>query len=736
MQTILATLRRSVGLVCAGAVFAFPAIRAAAADTPGQADAFPDFESYIKITGQTPWITGDTAAYATRSGMPSSGAAGIEDLFYTKDLNDTTTLTINGRALAGTDDYLADFKVEKDKVGSIDAGYSRFRTFYDGIGGFFPLSDAFYRWNPEELHVDRAKAWIDMKLALPNRPVFTFSYRNEARTGMKDSTDWALVINPNAVVVKGALVGTAVPANTPEVAPNVYMLDEHHNIFEAGMVAEIGNTTETLKATVDSVNNDDSRDYIRYPNSNVIADPTVAVTDDRETRKSTSFRLINQTESKFNDRWSMDTGLSYMHESSTDGGTWLTPAYSATANAVWVTDTAADIYGISKVDDYVGNISFDYTPTKDWLMKLGYRQEVSDIGSNGSFVNTTLASTAKTITAANITTRNELTYSHFTERAATPELELNYSGIKNLDLYFSMNERVDHNNQHWINPYMAVSTSGTGVITNSGAPIGSVFFQEADQTNSYAKLGANWNLSGSIVIRAEVFHKEDQNQFVGANALVGTASYGGLYTTGYELTGAKVTVTFKLTPAISFITRYQPQSGTLSVLANPVNGGTGYNEVTSGQVTGQMFSETVNFTPNQQVYFQASANVVYNTIQTSDPLVIVSVNPYVPPPVINSDNNYVTGSVLCGFALDKTDDLQVRGTYCRADNYNPQVAAGGEPYGAGFLEESVTAGVKHKFSDKLLGEFKAGYLKRTDDTTGSFTNYRGPLVYVSLTYAL
>jgi hypothetical protein len=52
-------------------------------------------------------------------------------------------------------------------------------------------------------------------------------------------------------------------------------LDEHHQILEAGMVATVGKTTETLKATYDWVNNDDGRDYVKYPNSTVIADPTV-----------------------------------------------------------------------------------------------------------------------------------------------------------------------------------------------------------------------------------------------------------------------------------------------------------------------------------------------------------------------------------------------------------------------------------------------------------------------------
>ena len=736
MQTFLATLRRSAGLICAGAMLAAPSIRAAANDTPGQADAFPDFESYIKISGQTPFITGDTAAYASRAGTPSSGAAGIEDLYYTRDLNDTTTLTVNGRALAGTDDYLADFKVEKDKLGSIDAGYSRFRTFYDGVGGFFPQSDTFYRFSPESLHVDRSKGWVDLKLALPNRPVFTFSYKNEARTGMKDSTEWGAVINPLAVVTKGALVGTALPVNTPYIAPNAITMDEHHSSFTAGMDATWGSTTETLRLIDDHVNNSDGKGYVRYPITNVTADPTVVVTDDVETRVSNSFKLINETETKLNDRWTFNTGFSYLHLTSTDGGTWITPSYNATANGVYNTQTASNIYGSSKFDDYAATFSFDYKPAKDWLIKMAYRQEYDVTGSSGGFQTTALASTAKTISSQYVTTSEDVTYSRYFERVETPELEIQWQALKNLMFYGSADDRINQDNQHWINPYAAVATWGTGVVTNSGAPIGSVFFQEADQTYQTAKLGANWNPTSFLTFRAEVFRKSDQNQFAGANNIVGTASYGALYENGFTLTGIKLTLVLKPTSTLSFTTRYQPQSGTMSVFGNPVNGGDGVHDVTSGKVKGEMISEMVNWTPNQTVYLQGTVNLVYNTLQTSDPYVVVSTNPYVPPPFINSDNNYVTGNGLCGFVVDKADDLQLRVTYTKANDYNPQIATGGMPYGAGFLEESATATLKHKFSDKLLGELRAGYLRRTDDTTGGFTNYRGPLVYASLTYAL
>jgi hypothetical protein len=86
--------------------------------------------------------------------------------------------------------------------------------------------------------------------------------------------------------------------------------------------------------------------------------------------------------------------------------------------------------------------------------------------------------------------------------------------------------------------------------------------------------------------------------------------------------------------------------------------------------------------------------------------------------------------------VDKQTDAQLKFSWTQATDYNPQIATGGQPYGAGFMEESATAGLKHMFNSRLQGELKVGYLKRTDATTGGFTNYDGPLAYASITYSL
>ncbi len=736
MHTAPNSLRRIAGLVGLGAALSIPVSLSVAADAPTNADAFPSYESYIKVSGQTAWISGDNASFATRQGTPTWGAFGIEDLFIGKDLNDSTTLTFNGHALAGTDDYLATLKIDKTNVGSFEMGYKRFRTFYDGVGGFFPETDRLYRLVGEQLHVDRGSFWVGATYAKPDQPVFTFSYRDDVRTGSKDSTEWAAVVNPLATVVKNALVGNAFPANTPFINPNVQILDEHHRTVEAGVTAKLGRTTESFKFTYDWVDNVDSRSYVRFPNSRgVIADPTVVVTDDMETRLSHTLRLVDQTETAINDKFAVDVGLMYTHLNSANGGTWLTPTYAATPNAVWVVNTAASIYGGSTFNDYTGNIFLKYTPIKDLTANVGFRDESNEVSSNGGFTTTALASGARTIAPANINTSYDLTYSHFIDHTETPEISLQYTGLPSLSLYGTFDDCIDRGTQHWVNPYAATTITGAGVTTNTATPIGSVFFQDANQDYEDLKVGANWNASSMFTVRAEVYRKDHQNRFVGSNDIVGTGSYGGLFVTGYTFTGVKLSVIFKPLPQLSFNTRYQPQYGNMSVTAGIPNGGLG-SEITSGKARAEMLSETVNWTPVAQFYFQGNINVVYSYLQTAWPVVVVSAVTNIATPVNNADNNYVTGSALCGFVLDKRTDAQLQWAFARADNYNPQVAQGGQPYGASFEESSVTAGLKHKFTDRLIGEGKLGYLRWTNPTAGGFTDYNGPLAYVSLTYSL
>jgi len=100
-------------------------------------------------------------------------------------------VTFNGHALGGSDDYLASLNLSTDKEGSIDAGYKRFRTFYDGVGGFFHWPIQFEAMSSQDLHVDRRHLLGGGEAGQAGPAVFTLSFHDETRTGMKDSSEWA-----------------------------------------------------------------------------------------------------------------------------------------------------------------------------------------------------------------------------------------------------------------------------------------------------------------------------------------------------------------------------------------------------------------------------------------------------------------------------------------------------------------------------------------------------------------
>ena len=142
-----------------------------------------------------------------------------------------------------------------------------------------------------------------------------------------------------------------------------------------------------------------------------------------------------------------------------------------------------------------------------------------------------------------------------------------------------------------------------------------------------------------------------------------------------------------------------------------------------------LIGETIDWNPTSIVFVQANANVGFNYISTAYPSSASALQR-------NADNNYWTGSLITGFALDKDTDVSLQYTYQKADNFVPGQAAYTQPYGASYKEETIAVGVKHKFSKTWVGSGKIGYFDSRNDTTGGRTNFRGPLAYIAMEHSL
>ena len=721
MKAKFSTIVRGASLLAA-----LTALTVRGSDKAVAADAFPTFESYIKVTGQAPSINGDESAYQRRMQQSKSGGIGIEDLHYIKESKETTT-EINGRALTGSEDYLGQIKLTKNEFGSADFGYKSFRTFYDGIGGFFPLNG---NWQPlanRDLHLDRSKLWAEATLALPNAPVFTLRYANEKREGQKDSTIW------------GDTDFTGLPNNNPpisqvrKIVPSYIDLDEETESLEFIAKHTIGNTTLQLTLLGEQIKNFDTRFVTRFPGEVKPFPSPVSTLLMPAAQMNNQAKIVQgdgidskatistfTTETKFNDQLTLKCGLIYelVHADLSGYRSLDTQTPTATGVVPINTFNYQGLVGGSRILSYAGNTSLTYAPSKDWSLNFAVKRQEEYLRSDVVF-NAVAASGTPATTLA---TTPRSGWSHGMEKITTPEVGVRYTGFRDVTIYANYSKASvtgQEKNTSAFNPLTAIS--GTNALNN------------ISEAHGNYTVGANWKPSTFLTTRVEMFQKSHQNGYVGYGARA-----ADFYNLDYNFTGWKVTSVVKPTDMITSTTRYIYQSGQTSV--------TGYlpafPEYPAGNTINHTISETIDWNPNQQFYAQANVNFVFNNMSTVYPragrvaATVTNISWDANKVLQDAKNDYVTMTLLCGTTLSAADDLQIQFNYYKADNSDVALAAWTVPYGMMVEETSVTVGLKHKFSDRVVGDAKVGYFDSASDTTGGLTNFHGPQAYVSLTYAL
>jgi hypothetical protein len=750
MNTTFSSLAIRAGLV-SGAVLLLSGVPARA-QNPKQTDAFPTYDSYIKITGQAPDVTGDKAAFQTRVKQPSNGGAGIEDLHLSNDLSRNTNLVVDGKALVGSEDYLAHLNLTDSKVGSVDAGYKRFRTFYDGVGGFFPLNKQWAPLATEDLHVDRSKLWVEASLALPDAPVFTVRYTNEERTGQKDSTDWGssdftglpFTLAPNPIT------------QTRKFTPAIINLDERHEHLELTAKHTIKNTELQLTLFGDRTNNADTRYATNFPGevipwSILSLSTTVppgqlvspqnaakallsAANWNNQVNFATLEKIKTQTsgvnaeaETAFNEQFKLHIGGNYELLHATDGGdrTIVTTTPTATGAVPVTTNNNQNLAGGSHVKEITGNVILDFKPTKTLVMKAGLRLGSEWVEGTTTYIVVAASGTPATTLAST----PRIGYAKLQQNSNTPVFEARYTGIKDLTLYFTGDLRSLSGRERDSSTYNQLT-----------ATAGTLAFNDVKEDHKNFTLGALWTMSPRLSFRAEAFRKDHSDTSAGYATWgnPGVQPNGDYYLLSSISKGYKVTAIVKPTPVVTFTTRVVAQRNKMTVTGYLPT----YPEYDSLKGRNYMVSESIDWTPTAQVYFQFTGTVNYNVISTIYPragatIATATANSWdVNKDLQNSVNDYSTVGFLSGFVVDKETDAQLQLNYYRANDSNAALATTTMPYGVATKELSITVGLKHKFSDKWVGQGKIGYFNSVNDTTGGMTNYHGPMAYLSLEHAL
>lgn len=703
---------------------------------PAATDAFPLFDNYFLPSVQLASVKGDNTAFKARDWSARSGA-GIYDFRYSNDLSKDVTLLMDARALGGTSDYLGHLNLTKSEVGSVDIGYKRFRTFYDGVGGFFPINNNWNALPNQDLHVDRSKFWAEATIALPNKPVFTFRYTNELRNGRKDSTIWGDTDFTGIPIYSLSSLNPI--SSNRKILPAFLDLGERKATWEAAVNHKVGNTKLMFSVVGDRIDNLDTRSVDRYtgelkPFPAIPSNPVTLVSPalannpnhgfDRQGFKENAVTYTGKIETILSSIVTAYVSGSYRHATediaasrliSADLKTTVAPGLVSAVGLFTANGRPPYSYnskGHLKNNVYTGNFGLEIKPSKNLHINAAVRtEEYKASGLNeATFINTLVVQSTGVATQQLVYAPNSAKYK---ETPFTPSLDIRYTGITNVSLYATFDYRrspgTEYKNYENINP------SGSLIL-----PTLALFDESVSEKHSYYRAGINWMAFSALTLRAEVFKKDHENSFTDNGA------GGGYFIFDYNTYGSRLTATLKATQQLSFTTRYVFQHGTGAVAED------GYVKGDSNDTKTYQICETVDWNPTKQFYMQGNVNVVYSQMMTAYPKSTGAALDV----LHNANNNYWNGSALAGFVVNKETDAQLEYTYYYANNYQPSLAASTVPYGAAAKEYTITLGLKHKFTDRLIGLAKIGYFSSQNDTTGGFTNYRARLACLTLDYKL
>jgi hypothetical protein len=699
----------------------------------------PAFKNWIELGLGGLSISGDAAQFKQEHRISGDLFGGIEDMHYEQAVGKKGQLTIDGRAIFDNNDY--DLKVDLSfpNFGYIRGGYTEFRSWYDGNGGFFPGNGLWFPPVHPEDALDRGEAWIELGLRIPKWPEITLHYSHLFRDGRKDSTIWG----------DSTLTGLAVnPAR--KIAPAFRDIDETRDIFSAEIVKNFGNTDIGLGMRYEHSESDNRLQLERGAGQLpplVAAPGAQRFITQRERNDLEAFNGHFTTETHFSDSLWLTAAYSYSTLTSDISGTRIIGRdYDSMYGDPILTLQSNDhgilsLSGMSQAHEHVGNLNLLWVPLKNLTLLAAFRYTHEEKDSFATFLDTNTTANVAPFTATNpqggfhqITTpvpRAGDSSDEFDNVAQT--FEVRYTGIDNWVFY----ARGD-----WEEEWGNVREHEVAGVNDQG-----MLNKDTELFKQKYTAGLNWYPMTQLNFAGQYFHRnaDYDNDFKSELAVPprpGAERNQRLLHQELETDDLNFRVTWrpKLPPklgTISFVTRYDYVHATTDgqwAISPTQTGNAPVNvildERRSAIITNHVFTESVTWNPCARLYLQGNFSYVQN--ETNTPADINFVGNTMPT-VVDSQNDYWTAGGSVGLMLDEKTDLHAEYSYYRADNYEGNWIVG-MPYGMGARQHTAGASLSREITKNVRLKLQYGYFQYRDETSGGHNNYEAHAVFSSLLF--
>lgn len=652
------------------------------------------------------FISGDDANMQART-RTTDFYGGISDLRYGMEVDDATSLLLEGRALPGLEDYEIDLLLTREDVGYLKLGFSQFRTWYDASGGYSPLAPE--RWVvpfDDERYIDRGELFLEAGLRMEDIPEITFRYTHSYRDGEKDSTVWG--DNPTAPRFK--------------LTPALWYIDEHVDLFELDIAHSLGITDLELGLVYQHSDLDNTR-YTERGGATPPASTTPGKNQTWLTEKSESDLFAGHVSSvtRFNDKAWLSWAAAYTTmDSDIDGGSRAWGSYWNPPGAQ-TRDYAYDaMTGGSNLNQFITNLNFMWVPVTDLTITPSIRYENESVYSTSRF---RAFNTGPFANGVSWLGRQSLSADTDMD-AWNTALDVRYKGIENVVLY---------TNADW-------GWEDETVLRRDEILPGEFLDSDVTIDEQCYKLGANWYPLSKLSFGIQGFYGLREQSFdhvAGSQGKLVSTDPGAannfrplMAEHNTETENLNLRMTWRPLGNVSMVTRYdyslteyENRGILLSPPAqSPPVTGTLFNLIESGEVESHVVSETVTWSPTAQMYVQGSVSWVSS--ETSTPTNVL--NP-------NMDNDYIVCGLNAGYALDTRTDITAGYNFYTQRNYS--VAAGSMGYGLETSEHVFSIGMNRMISDNMLWTVSYGFITsdtKDTDQSGGFNDFDAHMVSTGL----
>jgi hypothetical protein len=646
-------------------------------------------------------VSGDRPSFQRQHQMPAGPYGGVEELHFEQMLGDAV-FTLDGRAMFEMMDYFLRMGISDPNRGYVNLGFSQFRTWYDGSGGYFPPTDLWFSIFDENLYLDRGEVWVEMGLTLPDVPSIRFRYTHRYRDGKKDSLSWGDSNLTGGLGSRG-------------IVPSFREFDETRHIFQADVRHTLGNTGVGVGLRYELGDQDNTLNIRRRP-----GEAQDRIITQRDIVDSDMYNVHAFTDTRFTENIWLTTGYSYTRLDTDIGGSRIygpdyDPLYDPGFGRRQQRDEGfLDLTGGSKLHQHVMNINLMWMPLEHLFVIPSLRVERRDLDGFSQFMETNVgAPPALAPIQEDLLAMNERGWLDVSQR-----LEVRYSGINNVVLY----ARGD-----WL--------QGKGDLIEREIDLhtGAIeLHRETDDdrfTQQYT-VGANWYPFRNLNMGAQYYRKmrdvryEHPIDSVPNIPVPGRDRYPALITAqDFTTDDVNFRITVRPLTGLTFVTRYDFQISTIDTEKEFLP------KIESGKWTSHIFSETVTWMPIARLYLQGSLSYAIDRVDSGIRNMPEEVSLLVP----KSRNDYWNASLSAGYALSEKTDLHANYIFYRASNYTNNSLVS-QPYGADHTQHGTTLGVTHRFKPNLRGMLRYGYYTFKDRTSGNHNNFDAHLIYTGLQY--